>query len=707
MDLQYFFSGVKIVLCGLLCMSIVTVGWAQVPDNVNTQPNGTNGTNTPNADGSGFQVVPPDSVPIYYFHAANPSDTIPYADTLLGQVHQFDPGRHERRQSLYFDRYNLGAVGLPSSSFLYEPIVREGFHLGFNQYRTYTWRPENVRYYFNPKAYTEASYSQTGSQNEFVLEALASVNFSKHMHAAIDFRRIRQEGEYQQQSLKHGNVAVTLWYHSPEHRYRTYISYLVNNFFNQNNGGIQDITALDATGTFSARSNIAVNLSGAETDYRNSQLSITSYLPLRRQPKPKTEPVTPPLDSLPFAPLDSASLSPSAPTSLPPVFTDTLLAADSLKIVPPTTQRKNKADLLLMHQFAYETRTYKFFDSSPPTDSAVYGDLMVDTRGLRQFIAYQAIENALKVRLSYMGNLDVGLRYKVFNINQEPKDTTIQNLFLMGDWVLDTDRDNIGLQVKARLGLLDNGADYLLDAKAYLQFRQLGRLEGRLLSQRYSPALVQHRLFISQQSIWENNFAKPLETSLMASLYIPKTQTRLQFQNHLLNNFIYYDTASVARQTTTAINLLQFLVTQNFKFGIFHWHNTVGFQQNSNTNLLRFPSLISKHSLFLEGFIFKRAALTRLGVDIRYNSNFQADNYQPATGQFILQNQVNITYPPLLDAYFSAKVQTLRIYIKAENLNELLFSDLIFNTATHMLYAPNHPSRNWTIRAGLHWRFYD
>ncbi len=662
---------------------------AQIPDFVNTGANSGSGTPPQN---STFTNVFPDSVPVHYFYANDPNKLFALDDTLLNTFQQYDP----IRLTDYFDFYTVGDVGHPHQALFYQPIIREGFHFGFDQYQLFQWENDEVRYFSNPKAYTEAYYSQTSSQDEFIFKALASIKVSKSINAAVNFRRIRQEGEYQRQSARHGNLSVSAWYHSKDKRHKAYLSYLSNNLFQYHNGGIIDISELYESGTFASRSQIAVNLAAAETETAHQQFTLTNYFSLNRAPQPIVAPISPPNDSL--------------------FKIDSLLKTDSIQPPKPITPKiktttSKKANLLVMHQVSYDTKSYKFFDSSPPKDSAVYGNFMVDERGLRNFVSYRALENVFKIRLAYQGNLDVGLRHKIFFINQEPRDTTINNLFLVGDWTLDTKKDNFGLNVKARFGILDNGADYLLDANGFLKIGKIGRLEGRVMSQRYSPSLMQHQLYLSQQKIWENNFSKPIETSLMAAFVIPRTKTTIQVQNHLINNLIYYDTLALAKQETGAVNILQLLVSQNFKIGAFHSDNTVGVQQVSNTNVLHYPRLVSKHSLYFEGHVFKRAAFAKLGFDIRYNTDYYADNFQPATGQFFLQNHTPITYVPQIDAFLSAKVQTFRGFIKVENLNELLFSNSLlpdlFPTSLYTFTAPQYPIRNWTIRFGIHWRFYD
>ena len=666
------------VLFSILFVTIsLQFAFAQMPDFARNQ-GGSNNGGSPNSS-SNYKIIFPDSLPVHYFYASNPDELFSLSDTLLDNFQQYQP----TRQVEYFDYITLGEVGHPHKQLLYQPIIREGVDLGFHQFDLYLRPSEKVRFFDNPKPYTEAYYSSTTSQEELVMTAIASIKLAKQINGAIDYRRINHAGLYQNSNNKHTNFSFSAWYESKNKRHRAYVSYLANTILQKNNGGLVDINNIATGGTFDSRALVAVNLEDSQTEYYKKEVTLTNYFYLNR--------------------LTQSPVAPPKPDSL------------SGKPLPLEVPKKSKINLLAMHEISYERVIHKFFDSSPADDTLVYGDLMVDTRGLRNYMDYHKIENEFKIRVEYNGQLDIGLKHKVFFLNQEPKDTVLNNLFLIGKWNLKTKNDRFGLQAKAHFGILDNGGDYLIDGQAYLSLDKFGRLDARLMSQRYSPSLMQYRLFISQQEIWNNAFAKPIETSLMATYSLPKTKTTLHFQNHLINNFIYSDSLATPQQAQNVVNIIQFLVSQNFKIGSFHLDNTVGVQQVSNTDILRVPTFVSKHSMYFEGYVFKRAAFARLGVDVRYNTSYLGDNYQPATGQFYLQNNTMLNDIPLIDAFLSFKVQTFRAFIKVENLNELIWgNNYTINGKTffvanpiHMEYAPNYASRDMTIRFGIHWRFYD
>ncbi len=92
--------------------------------------------------------------------------------------------------------------------------------------------------------------------------------------------------------------------------------------------------------------------------------------------------------------------------------------------------------------------------------------------------------------------------------------------------------------------------------------------------------------------------------------------------------------------------------------------------------------------------------LARFGVDLRYNSNFIANAWQPLTGQFYIQNEQNMHYTPVLDVFLSFKVKTLRVFAKANYINEGLGKKNYYT-------ALGYPDRGRTFAGGLIWRFFE
>jgi len=256
----------------------------------------------------------------------------------------------------------------------------------------------------------------------------------------------------------------------------------------------------------------------------------------------------------------------------------------------------------------------------------------------------------------------------------------------------------------AQFGLLGSAGDYRVSGSLFLDFKTIGNLRLEFINQLYEPSLLQQRLFISQRQFWKNNFSKTLETSVTGTYSLPSFRFSLTAGYHLLTNFIYFDSQALPRQTGSAINIFQLMVEKNFKLGAWHLNNLVVLQQVTKDAVLRLPQIYSTHSLFLEGRIFKKVMLARMGFDARLTSSYTPDTYQPLTGQFHLQNKQVLPFTPLLDFFMSFKVNRFRFFFKVENILTGITEQYYYQTANSPLAFG---FSNGGIRFGISWRFVD
>ena len=88
------------------------------------------------------------------------------------------------------------------------------------------------------------------------------------------------------------------------------------------------------------------------------------------------------------------------------------------------------------------------------------------------------------------------------------------------------------------------------------------------------------------------------------------------------------------------------------------------------------------------------------GIVLNYFTSYFANDYNPVVGEFFVQNEKKIGNFPLFDFFVNAKIQRTRIYLKAEHFNSLFSSNNYFS-------APNTPYRDFTVRFGLVWNFFN
>lgn len=89
----------------------------------------------------------------------------------------------------------------------------------------------------------------------------------------------------------------------------------------------------------------------------------------------------------------------------------------------------------------------------------------------------------------------------------------------------------------------------------------------------------------------------------------------------------------------------------------------------------------------------------QLGLDVRWQSAYFANDYDPITQQFFIQNSFEIPSYWTSDLFFVMKAQKLTISIKLKYLNQ--------QKEQGYFATPLYPATRRMIDLGLRWHFYD
>ena len=241
------------------------------------------------------------------------------------------------------------------------------------------------------------------------------------------------------------------------------------------------------------------------------------------------------------------------------------------------------------------------------------------------------------------------------------------------------------IDLNARLGLWDNAGDYRMEGVLFFDFKKVGSLKLEGINQLYSPTLIQHQLNLTEQAAYRNSFDKTLSTTLGGTYELPLFKFKATGRYHLLNNYIYFDTTGLPVQTGVPISIAQLIVQKNFQLGPVHLDNLVALQQASE-EVIRLPSIYSKHSLYYAGYWFQ-ALNVRFGFDLRMNDSYFANYYNPVTGQFELQNRQRVDFHPALDAFFSFRVTKFRLFSNGK-MHWLYYLMILFTTKRLFMHTP-------------------
>jgi hypothetical protein len=110
--------------------------------------------------------------------------------------------------------------------------------------------------------------------------------------------------------------------------------------------------------------------------------------------------------------------------------------------------------------------------------------------------------------------------------------------------------------------------------------------------------------------------------------------------------------------------------------------------------------MVLRTSIYYRNYVFKKALLLDIGLDVFYNTAYKAPNYMPATGQFYIQQTTSVGNYPYIDLFIDAQIKKARIFLKIEHVNSGLFGQ------TYLQY-PNHPMNDRAFKLGINWRFFN
>ena len=611
------------------------------------------------ASGGGEQRgVEVDTFEIFYFFADNPNQDIPFSDSTLGNYfRQYDP---VRRRAL--DYKHLGNLGSAHAPIVFEPASRRGFDLGLRQYDLYMTTSSSLPYYRLEKPHTNVSYTAGSEQADSYSTAQFSRNFANGLNFTLEFNRISQLGQRQQlpnQNSRNTAFATGLWRHSRNGRYDGFLSFANNTIEQEDNGGL--LREPQSGGEFGSPSSALVFLLDAGTRHFHRELSYTHYYRFGG-------------------------------------------GQDTLG--------KTFRSYTISHQILSDNSNYKFSDQYDAGEDSNFYTLfpafLPDPRGVRFFLQHRKLENSFRLATFKLDQarrdqarnqrdlLEVGAIHTWNRLEQAGTDSTINNLFLTGRYRLNPN-ERLLINLYGHLGLWDNAGDYRFSGQLFFDFKKLGSLNLKAVNQLSLPTLMEHRLYLTERLVYENDFNKTLSTSLSAAYSLPQFKLEISGHYHLLNNYIYFDTLGLPRQTGLPISIAQLIIQKDFKLGPMHLDNVVALQQASS-DFIRLPSIYTKHSLYYAGKWFKVLTVS-VGIDLRFNDSYFGDYYNPVTGQFQLQDRALVEFYPAADAFFSMQVTKFRAFFKWENATAALIDDrLFYQTAFY-----GHPSS--VFRIGLKWRF--
>ncbi|WP_281309745.1 putative porin [Flavobacterium flavigenum] len=529
----------------------------------------------------------------------------------------------------------------------------------------------DIRYYHVATPLTELFFNTSIGKGQNV-DSFITLNTSKNLNFFAAYRGLRSEGKYINQLTSIGNFRIGASYNTTDKRYVLYTHYTYQDVLNEENGGIttaEDFESGDPT--FTNRQRLEVYLTDAESFLKGKRLFFDHAF--RINPK----------------------------------------------------QASN--NLYVTHQFNFEN---KFFEYKQPTVLSTVENTFVErfgesyvTSNIKDQTRFEKLYN--KAGLTYENVLlgkfnffidDYRSNYKYYRIilNNDGNGVAVNdNLYrqvnnIGGQYEYQKNKWNGRFLLtrsitKETISDLDAKLRYNLNEKIQFDFRyqNISKLPNNNY-ELYQSSYVQYN--------WGKDFKNEKINSFSGKIYTPWLNGEVQYS--VLNDHLYFEDVSTTEQKANRtqivnpaqygniINYISVKANREFKFGDFGFDNTFLYQKVTQSELiLNVPDFVTRNTFYYSAYFFDKALFLQTGIIFNYFTKYYANDYNPVVAEMFVQNTKKIGGYPTFDFFLNAKIRQTRIYLKAEHFNSTFGESNYYS-------APNNPYRDFTIRFGLVWNFF-
>ena len=523
---------------------------------------------------------------------------------------------------------------------------------------------DDINYFSVATPLTELYFKTVMGQGQSI-DALVALNISERLNVSIAYKGLRSLGKYINQLSSAGNFRFTTSYHSSNNRYFLNFHFTGQDILNGENGGITNLDDFEGNDvTFQNRARLEVYLTDARSFMKGNRVFLDHNFKFNRS--------------------------------------------------------ENKSAILLSHQFTYENKFYEYnqrtlFSRVGNEEILRFGEAFV-TSGINDQARYNKLYN--KVGAIYNNSLLGKFQFFVEDFRY--------NFYYDKILVLDSgvvpnaisgEVNTIGGQYEYRKNKWNGTFLYsnsvtnqsLSNVDAKLKY-QLDEKNSFVFQYQMLNKIPDHIYNLSQSSYinynWSNNFNNEKINILEATAKTQWVDATLQLSSY--DDYLYFSQdASPDRtqlispkQYAETINYVSLKVSREFKWGKFALDNTFLYQQvDQNDDILNVPQLLTRNTLYFSDYVFKKAMFLQTGFIFNYFSKYYVNDYNPLITEAFVQNEVKIGDFPMLDFFINARIRQTRIFLKAEHFNSGFTGNRYYN-------APNYPYRDFMIRFGLVWNFF-
>lgn len=575
--------------------------------------------------------------------------TLHEIDTAIRNVHRFNYIQHY--ENLYQD---LGNIATAMAPIYFKAPETIGVRSGFNGYDL-LWEREQVRYFDTKSPYTNMDVV-VGGKGRSITRVIFSRNINPRWNAGFKYRGLFIDKTIQRTGKGDRNVVGHYYdffttYQSKDSTYRLFFNYRRNNVNADENGGVVSTSS--------------------------TPLTYIDYFSVNAQPK----------------------LTEAASRELRMNF-------------HLFHQYQIRRALQLYHIFDRYRQGNGFFDlpDREPSDAYDYTVAALANDTTADYTKFKTVRNEVGIKGS-VGKLFYNGYYALRNYSMTYRHIATDTL------KVDTHGQESYLGGRVSLKL-----DSLVEVTGWAELMQSGnyRLEGHLSSKwfdaslrqmQYTPTFVQQAYRGGHQE-WSNDFNNSSVSQLSGNIHY--RSKAFSFSPGLtftrLGNYVYYryDAARTGQKMLPEQSSGgQVIMSPAVKMSVTtlrHVHLTVQGIYSSvleNTgDAIQIPDLFVNAQLAYENIHFSGNLDMQAGVDVHWKSAYFANGYDVSVQQFYVQQVFQNRAFPLVDLFFNAKIKRARIFVKYNNLMQMI-------TREGYMLTPYYPGQRNVIDFGFDWSFYD
>ena len=526
-------------------------------------------------------------------------------------------------------------------------------------YKNYLLNNENAQYYNVNTPYTDA-YFVMGPKREQILNLLFTRNLKKNLNISINYKLIYSLGTYLRQKSDDSFLILTSNFNSNNKRYVVLGNYFFNRIINQENGGIKN-DSIFSLNLESRRQLINVNLNNAENRVKESGFFIKQYYFLGFKKNNENDSVS----------------------------------------------KKNFVGFgRISHNILFKNQSYTYFDYNPR--SGFYPLVLLNNTFTHDSIHINTIENTVSWSNLKFENSE--LQPFFFSFGLKHKYSKLYGCFSDTSLISFIPEVNFDGRINNNFNINLSGF-YFASGYNKSDFSFSGIFSGKLKNNNFynenfgfkldyfcqSPSWYDQNYY-SNHFIWNYSFEQILTKK--ANVFLNFKKFDVSFNLYQIKNYLYYDNYARPKQYSDNIGVAQIEIAKNFKLNNWQIDNKVVYQTTDNSDILRFPEIMSNHAVYFEHLFFKKALTAQFGFEVTFFSAYYPLDYMPATREFYLQNNYKSNNYPYLDFFVNARIKRARLYIKIDHLNSG-FTDYNY------FLIPHYPMADRALKFGISWRFYN